>query len=50
MKSFWELESFGILAADQSLYDKLHDTIEVQEERYEVSLLWKIPKPDLPNN
>ena len=28
LKSFWELESFGIPSADRSLYDELCDTIE----------------------
>ena len=34
---------------DRSLYDELCDTIEFWEGSYEISLPWKIPKPDLPN-
>ena len=50
LKSFWELESFGIPAVDRSLYNELCDTIEFRKGRYEVSLPWKTPKPDLLNN
>ncbi|XP_064394514.1 uncharacterized protein LOC135341786 [Halichondria panicea] len=50
MRSFWELESFGIPNTDRSLYDKLRDTIEFREGRYEVQLPWKAPRLDLPNN
>ena len=50
MRSFWELESFGIPTADRSLYDELCDTIEFREGRYEVQLPWKTPRRDLPNN
>ena len=44
MKSFWELESFGIPTADRSLYNELCDTIEFREQRYEVQLPWKTPR------
>ena len=50
MKSFWELESFGIPSTDRSLYDELRDTIVFHDGRYEVQLPWKTPKRDLPNN
>ena len=50
MKSFWELESFGIPSTDRSLYDELQDTIVFHDGRYEVQLPWKTPKRDLPNN
>ena len=50
MKSFWELESFGIPTTEQSLYDELCDTIQFREGRYEVQLPWKTPRRDLPNN
>ena len=50
MKSFWELESFGIPTADRSHYDELCDTIEFREGRYEVQLPWKTLRRDLSNN
>ena len=50
MKSFWELESFGIPTTDRSLYDELCNTIEFREGRYEVQLPWKTPRRTLPNN
>lgn len=50
MKSFWELESFGIPPTDRSLYDELCDTIKFRDGRYEVQLPWKTPRRDLPNN
>lgn len=50
MKSFWELESFGIPSTDSSLYEELRDTIVFRDGRYEVQLPWKTPRRDLPNN
>ena len=50
MRSFWELESFGIHSTDRSLYDELRDTIVFRNGRYEVQLPWKTPLQDLPNN
>ena len=50
MKSFWELESFGIPSTDRSLYDELRDTIVFRNGRYEVQLPWKMPRQDVPNN
>ena len=50
MKSFWELESFGIPDIDRSLYDELCGTIKFQDGRYEVQLPWKTPRRDLPSN
>ena len=50
MRSFWELESFGIPDTDRSLYDELCDTIKFRDGRYEVQLPWKTPRRDLPNN
>ena len=38
MKSFWELESFGVPTTDQPLYDEFSDTFEFQEGRYKVQL------------
>ena len=50
MKSFWELESFGIPATDRSLYDEFCDTARFHEGRYEVQLPWKTPRQELPND
>lgn len=50
IKAFWELESFGIPTTDRSLYDEFCDKVKLREGRYEVSLPWKIPQQDLPNN
>ena len=50
MKSFWELEAFGIPSTDRSLYDQFCDTVKFQDGRYEVRLPWKIPRQDLPSN
>lgn len=50
MKSFWELESFGIPATDRSLYDEFCDTVRFNEGRYEVQLPWNTPRQELPNN
>ena len=50
MKSFWELESFGIPATDRSLYDEFCNTTRFHEGRYEVQLPWKAPQQELPNN
>ena len=47
MKSFWKLESFGILSTDRSLYD---DTSVFRNRRYEVQLPWKMPQRDLSND
>ena len=50
IRSFWELESFGIPSTDRSLYNELRDTIVFRNRRYEVQLPWKKPRQDLPNN
>ena len=48
MRSYWELESFGISSTDRSLYDELRDKIVFRNGRYEVQLPWKTPLQDLP--
>ena len=50
MRSFWELESFGIPATDQSLYDEFCNSVKFQDGRYEVRLPWKTPRHDPPDN
>ena len=50
LKSFWELESFGVPSIDRSLYDEFREKIKLRDGRYEVSLPWKTPRPILPTN
>ena len=50
MKSFWDLESFGLPETDTSVYDEFCDTVKFQDGRYEVQLPWKLPRRDPPNN
>ena len=38
LKSFWELESFGVEPLEDKSYDHLIHTVELKEGRYEVSL------------
>ena len=46
MKSFWDLESYGLPETDRSLYDEFCDTVKFQDGRYEVQLPWKMPRRD----
>ena len=48
LKSFWELESFGITQPDHTVLDDFQERIRFG--RYQVSLLWKHPCPLLPDN
>ena len=50
LKSFWELESLGIIDPDRSVHDEFGDTICFKDGRYEVALPWKDPHPTLPDN
>ena len=50
LKSFWELESFGISKSDCSVYDKFGSSIRFVEGRYEVELPWKEAHLALPDN
>ena len=50
MKSFWDLESFGLPETDRSLYDEFCDTVKFQDGRYEFQLPWKMPRRDPPNS
>ena len=50
LKSFWELESFGVPESDHSVYDKFQESIEFKNGRYEVALPWKDFHPCLPDN
>ena len=50
LKSFWELQSFGISNLEKTMHDEFRDKIHFNEGRYEVSLPWKEPHHPLPDN
>ena len=50
LKSFWDLESFGISNSERTVLDEFQDKICFTEGRYQVSLPWKDPHPPLPDN
>ena len=50
LRSFWELESIGILEPERTLLDEFSDTITFREGRYEVPLPWKQLHKPLPDN
>ena len=41
LRSFWELESLGIVEEEKTLYDEFAATIRFQDGRYKVPLPWK---------
>ena len=50
IKSFWDLESFGISASEHSVYDDFGSSIQLVDGRYEVQLPWKEGHPALADN
>jgi hypothetical protein len=50
LKSFWELEAFGILGPERSIHDEFESSIRFVDGRYEVELPWKEAHPPLPDN
>ena len=50
LKSFWELESFGVSGSDHSVYNDFQSTVRLKDGWYEVELPWKDPHPTLPDN
>jgi hypothetical protein len=50
LKSFWELESLGILEHEASLYDQFKNHVTHDGVRYEVTLPWKSNVTSLPDN
>jgi hypothetical protein len=50
LRSFWELESFGICDSTNTLCDDFSNTVHFVEGRYEVKLPWKELHQALPDN
>ena len=56
LRSFWEIESIGIMNEKESLKSNeealqlFEKTVQFKEERYEVRLPWKNEDHDLPSN
>ena len=50
LKSFWDLELFGISNSEKTVLDEFQDQICFTGRRYEVKLPWKDPHPPLPSN
>ena len=50
LRRFWELESPGLRADEETVHDKFTQRITVNNHRYEVSLPWRQGHPRLPVN
>ena len=50
LRSFWELESLGIIDSEESVCEQFSSNIYFQQGRYEVSLPWKDPVASLSDN
>ena len=50
LKSFWELESFGISNTEHTVYDEFQSSVRFMDGRYEVELPWKEAHSTLPDN
>ena len=50
LKKFWELESFGIVINESSVYDKFINEITFKDCHYEVCLPWKDSHSELLDN
>ena len=50
LRAFWDLESFGVTEAKNTVLEEFQETIRFTGERYEVSLPWKTQCPSLPHN
>ena len=50
LRSFWDLESLGIVREERTLYDDFFDTVTLREGRYEVALPWRAQHRPLPDN
>ena len=58
LKRFWDLESIGITTTgqqhltpeDKLAWDKFNNSLKFDGQHYEVAVLWRDEKPQLPNN
>ena len=50
LRSFWELESLGILDTEDTVYKQLSSHISLCNGRYKLSLPWKDPCTTVPDN
>lgn len=50
LKKFWDLESFGVTDTNTAVLEDFKNNVRFVSGRYEVSLPWKIPSADLPDN
>ena len=58
LQKFWEIDSFGVCAeetvtltrSEQHAVDKMNETFRWVKSGYELGLLWKDDKPQLPKN
>ena len=50
LRTFWELESLGIMKTDKSVHDDFKENVSFKDGRYEVALPWKEFHYSLPNN
>ena len=50
LRSFWDLESFGIIDATNAVHDEFTTTVQQVEGRYEVQLPWREGHPVLHDN
>ena len=48
LKSFWDLESFGIQEGETDVYQQFQKQIAFKDGRYEVNLPWKEAHAALP--
>ena len=58
LKRFWELETIGIIPSKESVmtpdeqqaWEKVSKSLKFNGKHYEIAVLWKDKRPDLPNN
>ena len=50
LKKFWDLESFGVTDTNTAVLEDFKNNVRFVSGRYEVSLPWKIPSADFPDN
>ncbi|XP_011410528.1 PREDICTED: uncharacterized protein LOC100633078 [Amphimedon queenslandica] len=50
LRSFWDLESLGIVDTEEAVYEQLSSHISLCNGRYKLSLPWKDPCASVPDN